>query len=325
MPNPHKLELNEKSCPVNHTAKSIGTDSTEAITPTTEKGEHTAAIYGIDHNNFNQEFLKPNFNPKEMQKIVREGLLLAAGGVAILLQVANPGVGAGVNEHSNFAYRPIDRLRTTMTYVYCMAFGTPEEKKTIINMVHNAHKPVQGDGYTADDADLQLWVAATLYAAGVDIYEKVYGKLDYATAEAVYNQYAVLASSLRVPPEMWPKTRKDFWEYWDKSLASFEISTHAKKVAKDLMFNDKGPLWLRVNLPIIRLFTAEWLPPNLRDAYGLKTSTSRRALYKTYMVMLKTGYPIIPKFVRHFPRDYYMKDMRKRMKGMDHIIGPDRV
>lgn len=90
---------------------------------------------------------------------------------------------AGVNNHSNFAYRPIDRLRTTMSYVYTMAFGTPAEKRTIIGMVHRAHAPVEGVSdadakvgavqYNANDPELQLWVAATLYAAGVDIYEKV--------------------------------------------------------------------------------------------------------------------------------------------------------
>ncbi|KAF2810251.1 uncharacterized protein BDZ99DRAFT_563097 [Mytilinidion resinicola] len=323
--NPHSLEVNEKSCPVNLNTKSIGTDSTEAITSTTEKPEHGPAIYGINHDNFHRDFLKPDFDPKEMRNIVSEAILLAGGGVAILLQIANPGVGAGVNEHSNFVYRPIDRLRTTMTFVYCMAFGTPEEKKTIINMVHRAHDPVKGDGYTAHDVELQLWVAATLYAAGVDIYEKTYGKLNYATSKAVYNQYAMLASSLRVPPEMCSKTQKDFWEYWDRSLTSFTISAHAKNVANDLLFNNRGLLWVRANLPLVRLFTAEWLPPNLRDAYGLKTSTSRRALYKVYMVMIKTGYPIMPRFIRHFPRNYYMKDMRKRIKGMDHIIGPDMV
>jgi uncharacterized protein (DUF2236 family) len=139
--------------------------------------------------NPNLECLSPNYDPKHIQKIVKEGILLATGGVAILLQVANAGVGQGVNENSNFAYRPADRLRTTMTYVYCMAFGTPDEKRTVIEMVHRAHVPVKGPGYTADNPDLQLWVAATLYAAGVDIYEKILGKLDAEAAEKVYADY----------------------------------------------------------------------------------------------------------------------------------------
>jgi len=41
----------------------------------------------------NEQFYDPNWAPKHMQKVVSEAILLAGGGVAILLQVANPGVG----------------------------------------------------------------------------------------------------------------------------------------------------------------------------------------------------------------------------------------
>jgi len=69
---------------------------------------------------------------------------VGAGAAAILLQIAEPGVGAGVNEHSNFSYRVLDRLRTTMTFVYCMAYGTPEEKKAICDMITKVHSSVNG-------------------------------------------------------------------------------------------------------------------------------------------------------------------------------------
>jgi uncharacterized protein (DUF2236 family) len=262
--------------------------------------------------------LAQDYNPTHIQKIVQESVLLATGGVAILLQVAEPGVGAGVNENSNFAYRPVDRLRTTMTYVYCMAFGTPKERATIIEMVHRAHVPVKGPGYTADDPHLQLWVAATLYACGLDIYEKIFGKLDPAEAEAVYQEYSVLATSLRVPPEMWPKTRAEFWAYWDEKIETLEITPHAKNVAKDLLYNRHGPLWIRVNLPLIRVLTAEWLPPRMRAEFGLKTSKPRRGIYKTTMGLGRVFVPMLPQFVRVWPKNYYLRDMRKRMKKMEN-------
>lgn len=265
------------------------------------------------------ECLQPDYNPVHIQKIVKEGILLATGGVAILLQVANPGVGAGVNENSNFAYRPVDRLRTTMTFVYTIAFGTPKERATIIEMTNRAHIPVKGPGYTADDPDLQLWVAATLYAAGVDIYEKMFGKLDNKEAEEVYKEYSVLATSLRVPASMWPPTRKDFWAYWDEKIETMEITPHAKNVAKDLLWNKKGPLWMRMNLPLIRLMTAEWLPPRMRGEFGLKTNKPRRALFNFYMGLGKIVYPHMPLFIRQYPKTYYMKDMRKRMKKAGEV------
>jgi len=162
-----------------------------------------------------------------------------------------------------------------------------------------------------------LWVAATLYAAGVDIYEKFFGKLSEAASEAVYQEYSVLATSLKVPPEMWPASGKLFWEYWDEQIAGIQVSEHGKKVARDLLKDNKGPLWIKMNLPFLRLLTAEWLPPGIREAYGLKKPGKvRRGVYRVSMVLGRQVYPRLPLFVREYPKNYYLKDMRKRMKNM---------
>lgn len=263
------------------------------------------------------ECLAPDYAPKLLQKVLREGILIGTGGVAILLQMANPGVSAGVDENSNFAYRPGDRLRTTMTYMYCMAFGTPKERAAIIEMVHKAHVPVKGPGYTADDPHLQLWVAATLYTAGTHIHNLMFDKLDDASEDQLYHEYSVMATSLRVPPELWPENRKAFWEYWDEKIETLQISQNAKNVSNDLMYNKVGPLWLRVNLPVVRLVTAEWLPPRMREEYGLKQHHRR---YRLALGITRVVYPVLPGFVRHYPLRYYLKDMRKRMRKAGHVI-----
>lgn len=279
--------------------------------------------YGLDTKNFNYDTLDPSFEPTEMRQISSEGILIGAGAVAILLQMCHPGVAAGVNRHSNFAYRVQDRLRTTMTFVYAMAFGTPEEKKTIINMVHHAHTPVKGPGYAADDSDAQLWVAATLYATATDVYQKVFGRLSEEVNDRVYEQYAVLATSLRVSPEMWPKNRKAFWEYWDHCLDTFPVTQDAVAVKNDLLYNAQIPWWAKVNMPALRIVTIEWMPEKLREPFGFKKhSKSRRAWYHVINAAVQTTYPHIPRKLRTFPVDYYLKDMRKRMaeKG-DVIVG----
>ncbi|KAH8425139.1 oxygenase MpaB family protein [Aspergillus melleus] len=254
-------------------------------------------------------------NPQYIQKVVQEGLLLGGGAAAILLQVAMPGVGKGVDNHSNFSYRPLDRLRTTMTFVYCMAFGTPDEKRTVIDMVHRAHAPVKGADYDANDTQLQVWVAATLYAVGTDMYEQIFGPMDEVTAERLYREYAVLAVSLRVKPEEWPESRKAFWEYWDEQVETMEVTDNAKSVAKDLLFNNKLPMHFRVLMPWIRLITAELLPPRIREAYGLKTTKMRKGAYRMTVGFTKATYPCLPKFVRTYPKRYYMKDMRRRLQN----------
>lgn len=268
--------------------------------------------------------LDPNYSPEEIKKVVQEAILLAGGGAAVLLQMAHPGVAAGVNLHSNFAYRPVDRLRTTMTYVYSVTYGTPQEKEFIINAVHRAHSTIKGkdrgENYSADDPASQLWVAATLYATAINLYSKVFGKIPEAEHDRIYAQYAILATSLRVPPHMWPANRAAFWKYWDEQIEKSVITENALAVARDLLWNKKAPLWMRAPMPLLRVFTAYLLPPKLREAYGFKDTKSRRALNSAMVRSIKIAYPLTPKFVRTFPRNYYMKDMRKRLAKSSHVI-----
>lgn len=263
-----------------------------------------------------EELLNSLGRTENIQKIVREGLLLSGGAAAILLQVAMPGVAKGVDNHSNFSYRPLHRLQTTLTYVYCMAFGTIQEKKAIIEIVNRAHAPVKGTDYSADDPHLQMWVAATLYATGIYLYEEVFGDLDQHKADVIYQEYSVLAVSLRVPRDVWPEDRKAFWLYWDEQVSKLEITDHARHVAKDLLYNKNLPVVFRLGLPLVRLMTTQMLPDRVREGYGMKSTGPKRAVYKTIMLGAKVGYPLIPKFIRCYPLKYYMKGMRRRMKDM---------
>lgn len=294
--------------PKNNTTDSPVVETKEP--PSSEKDEKS------DRDIADQKLFDALEEPEHIQRIVREAILLAGGAVAILLQVADPGVGKGVDIHSNFDYRPMDRLRTTMTYVYCMAFGSREEKQTVTEMVHRAHAPVRGEGYSADDPELQLWVAATLYAVGTDIYERVFGPLTEAAAEETYREYAVLAVSLRVQPGMWPPSRKAFWEYWDAKVETLEITDNAKNVAKDLLYNKKLPLYIRAGIPLVRITTAEMLPPRVREGFGLKSTKVRRGVFRMSLGFTKVTYPGLPKVIRTYPMRYYLNDMRRRIQNM---------
>ncbi|PYI04533.1 hypothetical protein BO78DRAFT_398836 [Aspergillus sclerotiicarbonarius CBS 121057] len=258
---------------------------------------------------------KPSLdNPQHLQNVIREGIILAGGAAAILLQVAIPGVGKAIDSHSNFSYRPLDRLRTTMTFVYCMTFGTPQEKQIIVDMVHRAHAPVKGAGYSADEVHLQLWVAATLYAIHVRIYEDIFGPMDPVVAEALYHEYAVFAVSLRVPAEMWPVDRRAFWTYWDQQIERLEVTPEARRVAQDLLYNARLPLLVKMPMPWVRLIAVEMLPPRIREAYGFESTKLRAVAYCVAWEVTRVAYPLIPMYIRTYPMRYYLKDMRKRIE-----------
>ena len=249
----------------------------------------------------------------EMRRVAREGALLAGGARAILLQIAHPAVGRGVAEHSDFAGRPLDRLRATLTYVYCVTFGTPEEIEAVAAAVTAAHRKVTGAGYRASDPELQLWVAATLYDTALLVYGELFGRLDAAAADRVYEQYAVLGTALQVPAGSWPSDRAAFGAYWEHMVNTIEVSDEARRVAQDLLSAEHAPLLLKAAMPLNRFLTAAWLPERIRDQYGIVWDDGQQRRYDQLMKLTRPAYRLLPVPLRQAPKTYYLREMRKRL------------
>ncbi|CAN5301278.1 oxygenase MpaB family protein [soil metagenome] len=245
-----------------------------------------------------------------MADISREGIILAGGGRALLLQLAHPSVGRGVAEHSDFANNPVGRLHGTLSYVYAVAGGTEADVAAMRRTVNKAHAPVRGDGYTAMDPDLQLWVAATLYQSAISIYERVYAPLAPDVAESVYREYAVLGTALQMPESLWPATRADFDSYWSTQLARLEVNDEVREVARTL-FRPKR-LRLRPLMPIVRFATTALLPENVRAMFELRWSAGKQKRFDRLWNLVTWVYKQYPVQVRSMPRDYYLRQLRGR-------------
>ncbi|QWT23989.1 DUF2236 domain-containing protein [Subtercola sp. PAMC28395] len=248
--------------------------------------------------------------------VAAEGILLAGGGRAILLQIADPAVGAGVARHSDFAHRPLDRLTNTVTYAYATVFATDAELAAIVEKVNRAHGPVvaAGDGttpgYSAFDPDSQLWVAATLYETALGVYERVFGPLCPVSAENVYQQYSVLGTTLQVPRNRWPTDLAAFRRYWDDAIGRLEVSDDARRVAHDLLHPRVAPIWLRIAMPVVRLFTTGLLPAELRVAYALPWSRGAERRFAIVFGAIALVYRALPRSVRSLPMRHYLARMR---------------
>jgi uncharacterized protein (DUF2236 family) len=253
---------------------------------------------------------------RNVADIGAEGVLLAGAGRAILLQIANPAVGHGVAEHSDFVARPFDRFRATITYVYAVRYGTEDQVAAVRRSVNKAHGPVRrkpgagSHGYSAFDAQAQLWVVATLYDTAVTIYDKIYGPLDDEPAELMYQDYAKLGTALQLPAGLWPADRAAFWTYWYPRLQSLELDGVAVRVGRDLLYPPTGPLWLRMSMPLIRFITAGLLPDHLRRGYGLPWSERHSRLFDLTTRWSALVYPRLPRKVRHFAKDYCLGRLR---------------
>jgi uncharacterized protein (DUF2236 family) len=263
-------------------------------------------------------YFSPVEEPYEMRKIVAESISLEGGPAAVLLQLAYPAIGKGVHNQSDFTYRRIERGRRTVIYIYCMTFGTTEEKRLISDATHRAHAHVKGKDYDANDVDAQLWVAATIYWSMVKSYELVFGELDPERAERVYREFSVMATALRVPAEKWPQDLEAFQVCWDETVSNLFITEEAMAVTRDVLVQ-KGLSWgltwlyLTIKGPATRAITTELLPDHVRNAFGIPSTAYTRRIFNWVTGINAAIVPWLPAALREFPKNYYMADMRKRI------------
>lgn len=256
---------------------------------------------------------------KGLADIGAEGVLLAGAGRAILLQLADPSIGRGIAEHSDFAGRPIDRLLGTMTYVYAVVYGNAQQVASVRRRVNRAHAPVRGEGeggqgYSAYDAASQVWVVATLYDTAVTVYERVFGPMDDQSADRIYREYAVLGSALQMPADHWPADRAAFAKYWQRRMTELRADPATRAVARHLLYPSTGPLWLRLSMPLARLLTTGFAPQQLRDQFGLSWGPAHRGAFTGLMLFTRLIYPRVPRPFRNAFRDYCLSRLDKPSK-----------
>ena len=257
---------------------------------------------------------------RRISDMAGESLLLAGGGRAILLQLANPGVGHGVAEHSDFVERPLSRLHGTMTYLYAIVFGTPSEVAHVRRVVGRAHRPVHDGGsssvrYDAFDPGLQLWVAATVYQSAITMFELCFGPLPDEAADRIHRQYAVLGTELQVPEGMWPADRAAFRAYWDERIAMLEPTSDARRVARTLLDGRGAPPAVRAVMPLVALVTAGLLPPRIRAGFGMRWDARLVRRCRRLLAPVLAVYRVLPRIAREAPRSVITRRYRRRAAG----------
>ena len=256
------------------------------------------------------------------------GVALLAGPANVIMQLARPGVGYGVLESRVESGRvdlhPIKRARTTFTYLAVATAGNEAQKEAFRRAVNQAHaqvystpeSPVQ---YNAFDVDLQLWVAACLYKGAVDVHRIFIGELDGADADRHYREGMTLATTLQVPPEMWPADRAAFDRYWQESLSKVHIDDAVRgylyPIAAARVRGMTLPRRLqRLSDGFALLITTGFLPQRFRDEMRLPWDAIKQRRFNRLMAVLRTVNRMMPRFVWQFPFNVLLWDVDRRIK-----------
>jgi len=109
-------------------------------------------------------------------RVFKNPLSLFVGGVtAVIMELAEPRVRAGVWEHTTFRSDPLRRLRRTGLAAMVTVYGARSVAETMIARVRRMHDTVagttsSGEPYRANDPELLNWVYATAAYGFVQAY-----------------------------------------------------------------------------------------------------------------------------------------------------------
>ena len=260
------------------------------------------------------------FHPTSVTwRINQEPALLLGGGRALLMQLAHPGVAAGVAEHSDFRQRPLTRLIRTLELTLALTFGTREEALAAARQINAVHQRVRGRGYSATDPRLLLWVHATLIDSALVTYEAFVAPLAVGDRETYYQEAKLMGGLLGLANARYPATLAEFDRYVAAMVASDELCVDAR--ARELAKAVLRPPLRRVPPPAFRpveAITAGLLPERLRQEYGLRWGRLERFGYASARVGLPRALRVVPRRFRQVPPARLASAGSSSLKGLDN-------
>ncbi|WP_019201334.1 oxygenase MpaB family protein [Tsukamurella sp. 1534] len=254
----------------------------------------------------------------------------------VVMQLANPGVGHGVEESrvasGRTTDRPLKRARTTTQYLAVALYGTERDRSVYRRAIAEVHSHVHSTEespvrYSGNARKLQLWVAACLFRYYVDQYEFVYGKLDEPTLDRLTASATTLATGVNLSAEEWPQTWSAFTEYWERGLQDVRIAGAVRDYCDDLatlrFVNEPwGPIGVVLSSILGRpfhFFTRGTIHPAFRDAMGWSWTATDQRLFEAAMRLVRVADAFFPGSLLYRG---HLVDLRARVALGRNPLGP---
>lgn len=258
------------------------------------------------------------FGPDSMiWRCFRERINLAGAGRALLLQVGNPLVGAGVEEHSDYKQEPWKRLERTLDITGKIIFGSTATADRYSASLYRRHQSVKGrtgggKAYHAQAPELLLWVHATLIETAVTIQRVFFTPLNPRELEQLWQEAKILGELFGIPPGAQPNSWDAFSEYYQQQLLELVTSDTFYAVRASIFSPTRHPLvpeiftlpWNVSMLPVgqvLRLQTHMLAPPELQKLMNFTPGYAHRIAWRTLRTQMRASVPLLLAQLRFRP------------------------
>ena len=245
--------------------------------------------------------------------VLAEPIAFFGGGRAVLLQVAHPKVGAGVEQHSTYATDPWARLFRTVDVMAKLSFAPPAvsaQQATLLEAMHRRVTGATDDGepYAALDPALLVWVWATLVETGLIMYERVFPPLTTAERDQYYEEWKLVAYGCGVPRGACPPSWDDFESYVARMVdEELRVTRAARSVAHATMVPPLPWPLNRLSAGPQQLVTVGTFPAGLRDGFGFVWDSRRERRLRWFFAVTRFVTRLTPAYVRQAGFRYVLR------------------
>lgn len=255
---------------------------------------------------------------------------------ANLLQASHPGVAAALvhNSKADVALR----LQTTIAFVDGVIFGTVDEARALARRLHAKHAAVsgvlsqaagvheRGDPYEGNDLEALIWVLMTIIDTVVLLYEEFVRPLAPADKDRVLQELPQLAAMFGIPARALPRDWAGHEAYMremvegprtsvgddGRAAAASVLKPTDRALELEVLGRTIDLSWLprpaaglfrrldpqRAMFVAVRAMTVGWLPPHLREAYGLDWGPRARRRAAVFRRLLRAAMHLQPPRMR---------------------------
>jgi len=180
---------------------------------------------GIGFIDFDRPLGSPSlFAPDSVSwRIFKNPIALYIGGIAaVILELAEPRIRAGIWDHTSFRSAPLRRIRRTAFAALATVYGPQDQARDMIARVRAIHSQIKGmnelgEEYSASDPELLSWVHATASYGFTEAYHQYVMPLRPRERDRFFNEAyasAELHGALNAPRSLdaFGALQDDFFE-----------------------------------------------------------------------------------------------------------------
>jgi uncharacterized protein (DUF2236 family) len=214
-------------------------------------------------------------------RVLKNPIALFVGGTAaVILELAEPTVRAGVWEHSSFRKDPLNRLKRTGLAAMISVYGARSVAEPLIARVVRMHASVQGTTtagirYSANDPRLLTWVHATAAFGFAEAYNQYVQPLSTQNLNDFYHEGAPVSrlyGAIDAPRSV--TEMQALFESTRSSLAPSPIIFEFLQIMRETAAFPRPLRWLQ---PMLLRAAVELIPEWLRETLSLSEYYGLRA------------------------------------------------